>query len=135
VLVVDDNRDAAEVLAEALRLLGHDPCVAFDGAEALDVLVDFRPEVALLDLGLPAMDGYELARRIRDALGAGGVKLVAITGYGQEADRRLALEVGFDVHLIKPIDFSVLDELVAGAPAPDARGVASDIAAKPLGER
>jgi PAS domain S-box-containing protein len=102
VLVVDDNRDAAELLAEALELEGYQTRVAFDGPSALRVAAEFRPELAFLDIGLPVMDGYDLARRLR-ALKQGPLVLVAITGYGQPADRARSAEAGFDEHLVKPI--------------------------------
>ena len=102
VLVVDDNRDAAELLAEALELEGYQTRVAFDGPSALRVAAEFRPELAFLDIGLPVMDGYDLARRLR-ALGQGPLVLVAVTGYGQPADRARSVEAGFDEHLVKPI--------------------------------
>jgi signal transduction histidine kinase len=102
VLLVDDNRDAAEMLAELLRAAGHEVLVAFDGPSALGAVPDFTPEVALLDIGLPVMDGYELARRLKDVLPA-TPRLVAITGYGQEHDHRRSQEAGFDAHLVKPV--------------------------------
>jgi PAS domain S-box-containing protein len=102
VLVVDDNRDAAELLAEALQMEGYQTRVAFDGPSALRVAAEFRPELAFLDIGLPVMDGYDLARRLR-ALEQGPLVLVAVTGYGQPADRARSVEAGFDEHLVKPI--------------------------------
>ncbi len=102
VLLVDDNRDAAEMLAELLRAAGHEVVVAFDGPSALGTLPGFNPEVALLDIGLPVMDGYDLARKLKAALPA-SPRLVAITGYGQEHDHRRSLEAGFDAHLVKPV--------------------------------
>jgi PAS domain S-box-containing protein len=113
VLVVDDNRDAAELLAEGLRLHGHDVRVAFDGPGALEIARELDPEVALLDIGLPVMNGYEVARRLRER----GTRchLVAVTGYGQEADRIRAREHGFDAHVVKPIDLERMRELVRQA--------------------
>ncbi|HXU81849.1 MAG TPA: ATP-binding protein, partial [Polyangia bacterium] len=102
VLVVDDNRDAAELLAEALELEGYQTRVAYDGPSALRLAAEFRPELAFLDIGLPVMDGYDLARRLR-ALDQGPLVLVAVTGYGQPADRARSAEAGFDEHLVKPI--------------------------------
>jgi CheY-like chemotaxis protein len=102
VLVVDDNRDAAELLAEALEMEGYQTRVAFDGPSALRVAAEFRPELAFLDIGLPVMDGYDLARRLR-ALEQGPLVLVAVTGYGQPSDRARSVEAGFDEHLVKPI--------------------------------
>ncbi len=102
ILLVDDNRDGAEMLAELLRAAGHEVVVAFDGPSALGTLPTFKPDVALLDIGLPVMDGYDLARKLRRALPE-PPRLVAITGYGQEHDRRRSLEAGFDAHLVKPV--------------------------------
>jgi CheY-like chemotaxis protein len=106
VLVVDDNVDGAEMLAEALHALGYRTAVAHDGPQALQVAAEFEPEIALLDIGLPVMDGYELAGRLRGRLA--NLKLVAITGYGQETDRARARGAGFDEHLTKPIDLEIL---------------------------
>ncbi|HYD54228.1 MAG TPA: response regulator, partial [Gemmatimonadaceae bacterium] len=113
VLVVDDNRDAAELLAEGLRLHGHEVRVAFDGPSALEVADELEPEVALLDIGLPVMNGYELARRLRER--GARCHLVAVTGYGQEADRIRAREHGFDTHVVKPVDLEKMRELVRRA--------------------
>jgi CheY-like chemotaxis protein len=112
VLVVDDNRDAAEVLAESLRALGHTVRVAHDGPDALEVLASFPPEVVLLDLGLPVMDGFELAARIRGEARFAGVGLFAVTGYGQDADRRRTAEAGFNAHLVKPVDVQEVDAAI-----------------------
>jgi signal transduction histidine kinase len=112
VLVVDDNEDAADLLAEALRARGHEAHVAFDGPSALAAVDAVRPRVALLDLGLPVMDGYELARRLRGWAGAEKVGLVAVTGYGQDPDRRASALAGFDVHLVKPVDLDAVCEVV-----------------------
>jgi CheY-like chemotaxis protein len=113
VLVVDDNVDAAEVLAEALRALGHEVAVAHDGREALVLAASFDPDAAVLDIGLPGMDGYELARRIRALAAARPPRLVALTGYGQDGDRVRAREAGFDVHLVKPVDLDAVVGLFA----------------------
>jgi len=102
VMVVDDNRDAAELLAEALEMEGYQTRVAFDGPSALRVAAEFRPDLAFLDIGLPVMDGYELARRMR-TLAQGPLLLVAVTGYGQASDRARSAAAGFDEHLVKPI--------------------------------
>jgi PAS domain S-box-containing protein len=111
VLVADDNRDAADSLQRILVLYGHEVRVAYDGAVALQVGQEFRPRVAVLDLGMPGTDGYEVARTFRKKLGP-GVKLVALTGWGQEADRKRALEAGFDHHLTKPVDPGSLNDLL-----------------------
>ena len=107
ILVVDDNADARELLGEMLREMGHDVELAFDGPSALDKLKMFAAEVAILDLGLPVMDGFELASRIVDTQ-APRPRLVALTGYGQESDIARTRAVGFDVHLVKPVNLSLL---------------------------
>lgn len=104
VLVADDNRDAAQSLADLLRMEGHEVALAFDGAEALDVFRDFRPDAALLDIGMPRLTGNEVAQAIRAQPGGAEVLLVAITGWGQERDREAARGAGFDVHFTKPVD-------------------------------
>jgi signal transduction histidine kinase/ActR/RegA family two-component response regulator len=113
ILVVDDNVDGAASLAMLLRLWGHDVAVAHDGPAALRAADAQRPQVALLDIGLPGMDGYELARRLRARPGLDRTALVALTGWGQEEDRRRSQEAGFDHHLVKPVDLSALQELLA----------------------
>jgi PAS domain S-box-containing protein len=113
VLVVDDNADAAQSLALLLELDGHQVRVALDGPRALEAAQAEEPEVVLLDIGLPQMDGYEVARRLRARRGAGPAVLVALTGYGQEDDRRRSREAGFDYHLVKPVEPGALRELLA----------------------
>jgi CheY-like chemotaxis protein len=113
VLVVDDNADAARLLADVLVGEGHDVRVAHDGPQALALAGDFRPEVGILDIGLPVMDGYELAHELRGLLGA-TVTLVAVTGYGQEHDKRRAHEAGFARHYVKPVDTATLLREVFG---------------------
>ena len=115
VLVVDDNEDAADLLAEFLEVLGHQVHVVHDGPAALRAARDFDFEFALLDIGLPVMDGYELAQRLREVPGRAASRLVAITGYGQEGDRQRTRAAGFDAHLVKPIDLDVLQRLLQGA--------------------
>jgi PAS domain S-box-containing protein len=112
ILVVDDNIDAAETLATLLRLSGHDVRTAYDGLAALETTSRFNPEIVLLDIGLPGMDGYEVARELRDRRKADGLLLVALTGYGQAEDRRLSREAGFDFHLVKPVDPDALEQLI-----------------------
>ena len=106
VLVVDDNEDAAEVLAEALNHVGHVACVALDGPTALEVAAEMKPDIALLDIGLPGMDGFELARRLRAVPGLERMRLVAVTGYGQRSDVEASRAAGFDEHLVKPLDLN-----------------------------
>lgn len=118
VMVVDDNVDALEAMTMTLQALGHTVVTAADGPSALARATDVRPEVVLLDLGMPAMDGFETARRLRALPEMRGATLVALTGFGQPEDRRRALEAGFDRHLVKPADLDalarLLDELDAG---------------------
>jgi CheY-like chemotaxis protein/anti-sigma regulatory factor (Ser/Thr protein kinase) len=104
VLVVDDNRDAAESLAMLLEMGNCTVSVAYDGAQALEALDSFKPNIALLDIGMPGMDGYELARRIRATRRGRDLLLVALTGWGQADDKKRAIEAGFDEHLTKPVD-------------------------------
>lgn len=114
VLVVDDNLDAADSLAQLLRLDGHVVETAYAARAALDKFEAFRPELVLLDIGLPEMDGYEVAHRLRQRGDTGDVLLVALTGYGQREDRERALVAGFDDHLVKPVNFPDLQRVIAG---------------------
>jgi CheY-like chemotaxis protein len=115
VLVVDDNVDAADTLRMWIELEGHEVRVAHDGPGALEALRSFEAEIALLDIGMPLMDGYELAQRVRARYGR-RIVLIALTGWGQVDDRRRSLDAGFDEHLTKPIDGRRLRALLA-APA------------------
>ncbi|MDQ2911738.1 MAG: ATP-binding protein, partial [Chloroflexota bacterium] len=112
ILVVDDNVDAAEALGELLRDYGHEVATAHDGQQALDHARLHRPEIVLLDISMPEMDGYEVAKRIRGELGLGDALLIALSGYGEDRHRRLAREAGFDQHVTKPVDASKLEELL-----------------------
>jgi signal transduction histidine kinase/CheY-like chemotaxis protein len=112
ILVVDDNRDAVESLAMLLELMEYDVRTAEDGLKAIDVTREFSPDVVLLDIGLPVLNGYETARRIRELDGGGEVFLVALTGWGQDEDRRRSREAGFDHHLVKPVDPDALERLL-----------------------
>jgi PAS domain S-box-containing protein len=103
VLIVDDNADAADTLDMVLRSLGYDTRVAHDGASALELALQLRPHFVLLDIGMPGLDGYEVARRLR-AMNMPSMRIIAITGWGQDADRQRAREAGFDVHLVKPVE-------------------------------
>ena len=111
ILVVDDNIDAADLLAEALRMAGHVVTVAYDPLIAMAQLLAVAPEVAVLDIGLPGMDGYELAGHVKSA--APACRLVALTGYGQANDIMRAKAAGFDVHLVKPADLEHLLHIIA----------------------
>lgn len=116
VLVVDDHHDAAESMALLLRMSGHDVEVAQDGPTALGVAAAFRPDIVLLDIGLPGMDGYELARRIRELPELGAVHLIAVTGYGREADRQAAAVAGFHSFITKPVDPEEVARLLSRPP-------------------
>ncbi|HSW04306.1 response regulator [Aquabacterium sp.] len=132
VMVVEDNPDVAETTATMLTLFGHAVCVAHDGGQALAQVQAFAPEVVLLDIGLPLMDGYELARRLRQLPQTRDALLVALTGYGQPADRQRGREAGFDEHLLKPVDAAILGELVARAAPPAQEPVADSPAGAAL---
>jgi len=114
ILVADDNRDAAESLAMLLDMAGHDVRVAHLGRTALSMAQLFRPDIALLDIGMPDLSGYEVAESLRREPWAARIQIIALTGWGQESDRRRALEAGFDHHLIKPVDPDQLTQLIAG---------------------
>jgi signal transduction histidine kinase/ActR/RegA family two-component response regulator len=112
VLVVDDNTDAREMLAEVLQLQGHETHTAPDGEAALGLAERVKPDLALLDIGLPGMDGHELGRRLRALPGLEHIQLVALTGYGQAADRERSRRAGFQAHLVKPVDFNAMGRLM-----------------------
>lgn len=114
ILVVDDNKDSANSLAMLLRFQGNDIRTAHDGVEALEVAEAFYPDVALLDIGLPKLNGYDVARRIRQQPWGQDVLLIALTGWGNDEDRRLSQEAGFNFHIVKPVDLAALEELLAG---------------------
>src|SRR5262249_36760075 len=113
VLVGDDNMDACQSLAKLLELAGHEVRIAHDGQAALDLARVYRPEVVLLDIGLPQLDGYEVARRLREQPATEHALLIALTGYGQAEDRRRSQEAGFNAHLLKPLDLDELQQLLA----------------------
>jgi CheY-like chemotaxis protein len=117
VLVVDDVQASAKTLALMLNAIGQDVEMRNDGKAALQAAADFRPSVIFLDIGMPQMDGYEVARRLRQQSNFSGITLVALTGYGQDDDRRRALEAGFNYHLVKPASIDVLEQLLAVVPA------------------
>jgi two-component system CheB/CheR fusion protein len=116
VLIVDDNVDSAELMAELLRSAGHEVEVVHDGNEGFESMSRVRPTIAILDIGLPGMDGYELASRTRSALGADAPKMIALSGYGQPEDRARSSRAGFTRHLVKPVNFEeVLAAIANGA--------------------
>jgi CheY-like chemotaxis protein len=112
VLIVDDNVDSAETLAALVRAWGHEVAIANDGTAGLQLLATFQPESALIDIGLPEMTGYEVARRIRGDPFRHDVHLVAITGYGRDEDRDAARAAGFDAHMTKPVELDRLQRLL-----------------------
>jgi CheY-like chemotaxis protein len=112
ILVADDNRDAAETLAMLLRLDGHEVHIANDGLEAVEMFVRVQPEAVILDIGMPGLSGHEVARRIRDQHGDRPVILIAVTGWGQKADKDRAAASGFDHHFTKPVDYAALLEVI-----------------------
>ena len=116
ILVVDDNHDSAESLSMLLQLTGNQTQLAFDGVEAVEAATSFRPDVILMDLGMPRLNGYEAARQIREQPWGKGMVLVALTGWGQEEDRKKTAEAGFDSHLVKPVDYATLTKLLASFP-------------------
>jgi CheY-like chemotaxis protein len=116
VLVVDDNHDAAESTAAMLRLMGSDVRTAHDGLAAIDAAIEYRPDLVLLDLGMPKLNGYEAARRLRELPDFADVALVAVTGWGQEHDQRRSREAGFDRHMVKPVEPNALMNLLRTLP-------------------
>jgi len=120
ILLVEDNRDGRETMRVLLELQGHKVAIAEDGASGLAKALAWAPEVALLDIGLPGIDGYQVARQLRFAFGR-GIYLIAHTGYGQPEDRRKAFEAGFDAHLVKPVDLNELISLLAWLPGKSRR--------------
>ena len=121
VLVVDDNVDAAETLVMMMQLLGQTTQQAHDGKAALEVAARFKPQIVVMDIGLPGLSGYEVVRRMRAELGMRETYIVALSGYGSEEDRRKSMEAGFDTHFVKPLDPSSLPQILAAA-----RGTAAD---------
>jgi CheY-like chemotaxis protein len=117
VLVVDDNRDSADSLVTAFAVLGHDAVAAYGGREALERIGQARPSLIVLDLSMPEMDGYALARAIRALPDYAAVPMVALSGFGSEADRAKSRDAGFDRHMLKPFDLSDLERMVELADA------------------
>jgi CheY-like chemotaxis protein len=111
-LVVDDNRDAAEIMSMLLQMWGHEVAYAFDGPSALQTAEQWQPEAVFLDIGLPGMDGYEVAARLRELPHAKDAVLIAITGYGQDDDRLRSRRAGIDHHLVKPVAPDTLRSLI-----------------------
>ena len=113
ILVVDDNHDSALSLAMMLSIMGHETRTAHDGESAVATAESFRPEVVLLDIGLPKLNGYEVAQRIRENAWGASMFLIAVTGWGQEEDRQRSSEVGLNVHMVKPVEPAALERLLS----------------------
>lgn len=118
IMVVDDNHDTAELMGEVLRLLGNEVAVASNGEEAISSAAQIRPDVMFMDIGLPGMDGYAVARALRSQPETAATVLIAVTGYGQCEDVRMAHEAGFDHHVVKPADLNRIGEILASLPGP-----------------
>ena len=110
---MDDNVDAAQSLAVLLKANGHEVHAVHDGPSALKAAREYRPNLILLDIGLPGMDGFEVAKKVREELEIGKVVLVAMTGYGQDSDKQHSQQAGFDHHLVKPANFSEVQQILA----------------------
>jgi DNA-binding response OmpR family regulator len=122
VLVVDDTRDVAEMLGELIQMMGHDVRVAHDGATAIAEARRFAPDLVLLDVGLPDMSGYDVARELRAHAGGRAMTIVAVTGWGRAEDQARSAEAGIDLHVVKPITIETVNRLLApGAPSPELR--------------
>jgi CheY-like chemotaxis protein len=119
VLIVDDNREMAETAAALLIACGHDVRTAYDGLSAVATAGEYHPNVVLLDIGLPGMSGYEVARQLRVSEQWHSMLLVAVTGYGQDADRQRAREAGFDHYVVKPLEPATLEKIVESISVPD----------------
>lgn len=117
ILVVDDNHDSALSLAMMLSIMGHDTRTAHDGETAVATAESFLPDVVLLDIGLPKLNGYEAAQRIRESAWGRSMFLIAVTGWGQEEDRQRSSEVGLNVHMVKPVEPAALERLLADLPS------------------
>jgi CheY-like chemotaxis protein len=117
ILVVDDNPDSALSMAMMLSIMGHDTRTAHDGESAIVTAETFLPEVVLLDIGLPKLNGYEVAQRIREQAWGTSMFLIAVTGWGQDEDRQRSAEVGLNVHMVKPVEPAALEKLLAALPA------------------
>jgi CheY-like chemotaxis protein len=117
VLVVDDNRDAADTLAAMVRLLGHEAEALYDPQRVEAVVGRLTPDLIFLDLGMPGRSGFDVARSLRAQPNGGGMRLVAVTGWGQAEDRRRSLDAGFDQHLVKPPDLETVKQLCTSRPS------------------
>ena len=113
ILVVDDNRDGADSLSDMLRIMGNDTRTAYDGEDGVDMAGAFRPDVILLDIGLPKLNGYEACRSIREQSWGNDVVMIAVTGWGRDDDRSRSRDAGFDHHMVKPVDPQALMDMLA----------------------
>ncbi|HKP56905.1 MAG TPA: response regulator [Polyangiales bacterium] len=113
VVIIDDNEDAADTLSMLVERLGGSPTTAYDAASGLQAVRDFRPDVVLLDIGMPGIDGYETCSRLRQQWRKGDLTIVAVSGWGQTDDKQRALDAGFDAHVTKPIEANMLAHLLA----------------------
>lgn len=125
ILVVDDDRDGAYALAMVLRMLGHDAAIAYDGPSAVRIATDLTPNLILLDIGMPEMDGLDVCRAIRQTSEGQSMMIVAQTGWGQEADVIRTVDAGFDAHLVKPVNRGHLKEILNAAFLKARRGLVS----------
>src|SRR5262249_46799779 len=116
-LVVDDNRDFANTLSMLLETFGHEVRTVYDGKAAVPAATEYHPDAVLLDIGLPGMNGYDVARELRSTPALSRMKLVAFTGYGQEEDRRRVRQAGFDFHLVKPVEVAELARVIDALPS------------------
>jgi DNA-binding response OmpR family regulator len=116
ILIADDNQDAAETLSMLLQMDGHDVQVVHDGRAAVSAFAAFKPEIALVDIGMPELNGYEVARLVREDAHGQAVTLIAVTGWGQERDKQRALEAGFDHHFTKPVEPHRIDKILRSLP-------------------
>ena len=114
ILIVDDNKDGASTLSMMLKILGNDTRTSYDGEDAVKAAIEFQPNVILLDIGLPKLNGYEVCRRIREQKNGHKILIIAQTGWGQDEDRQRTQDAGFDHHLVKPVDIAVLSKILAG---------------------
>ena len=122
VVLVEDNEDSRRSLGLILKAWGYHAFQAEDGVSGLEIILEQEPDVALIDIGLPGIDGLSLARRIRDELG-GRIRLIAVTGYGQPEDRVRSFDAGFDFHLVKPVDLNALQSVLTTGTMPDGAGI------------
>lgn len=113
-MVVEDIEDARKMLVALLEADDYEVTSAADGEAGLQLILQDRPELAIVDIGLPKLDGYEVARRVRQQIPAGELRLVALTGYGQDSDHELVMRAGFDTHLVKPLNHARLEKILAG---------------------